>query len=123
MLRTFPFAALLLAGCATTPAEPMHEGPVAIGQTAYVGGPQVKPLSVVEDTRCLPKRLCAHGGRVILRALVTTGPGSREMTLVSGQPVQVADGALVLERVTPDRGVTRMDASAYRFLFRFDGGY
>lgn len=44
-----------VAGCAPQGAV---EGPVALGRTAYVGGPRVVPKRVVEDSRCPPATHC-----------------------------------------------------------------
>ena len=117
---------LTLAGCAAGSAStpsPVENGPVALGQTAYVDGPQVTPLEVLEDSRCPKEVRCVWAGQVKLRVRVTGGAWSREIELVSNKPVQVADGALRLVAVTPDRSQAAIRPQDYRFTFRFDGGY
>ena len=119
---------LTLAGCVTggsasqLPSR-IENGPVAIGQTAYVDGPSVTPLAVLEDSRCPREVRCVWAGQVKLRVRVTGGAWSREIELVSNKPVQVADGALQLVAVTPERSQAAIRPQDYRFTFRFDGGY
>lgn len=118
-------ALALLVACATPPAAlaETHEGPVALGQTAYVGGPRVTPLSVVEDSRCPADVTCIWAGRVIVRARVAGGAWERTMDLTLGEPQQVADGMLELVSVTPGRTERgRPQDESYRFGFEFDGG-
>lgn len=116
---------LLLAACATTSASvrPLPEGPARIGDTVYVGGPTVRPLAIVEDSRCPADVVCVWAGRLIVRVEVGTGPGTREMALTLGEPVPVADGALTLTEVTPARRHTQpVKPGDYRFTFAFAGG-
>jgi hypothetical protein len=122
MTRPILFLAILTAGCATVQARPV-EGPVRLGQAAYVGGPAVKPLKVIEDSRCPINARCIWAGRVVVRAKVSGGDWSRTMDLTLGEPAQVADGALTLMSVTPDREAGKpFDTGAYRFTFDFKGG-
>ncbi|PSJ40981.1 hypothetical protein C7I55_08815 [Sphingomonas deserti] len=113
----------MLAGCATTPDPHGIEGPVALGQIAYVGGPRVRPDRVIEDSRCPVDTLCVWAGRVVLRATVIGGSWSKQMDLTLGTPVQVADGALTLVAVTPGRTAGAPPApKQLRFTFEFSGG-
>lgn len=118
---------LMLAGCvagsAAQPSQRIENGPVAIGQTAYVDGPSVTPLELLEDSRCPKDVRCVWAGQVRLRVRVTGGAWSREIELVSNKPVQVADGALRLVAATPERSQAAIRPQDYRFTFRFDGGY
>lgn len=126
-------AALLLCACAaTTAAEPPAdradrpiEGPVGLGQTAFVDGPHVRPDQVIEDSRCPIDVRCVWAGRLIVRATVTGGAWSKVLDLELGKPVQVADGALTLTGATPDRtvGKGKGKPQPYRFSFAFKGGY
>lgn len=121
-------AAFTLAGCAATAANPSAgqppEGPAKLGQTVYVDGPRVTPLRVIEDSRCPMNARCVWAGRVVLRAKVQGGAWQREIDLTLGEPVQVADGALALVSVTPDRRTDlAIKPGDYRFAFTFQGGY
>ena len=113
----------LLAGCATTPGSHGIEGPVALGQVAYVGGPRVRPDRLIEDSRCPAGTQCVWAGRVMVRATVIGGNWSKQMDLTLGTPVHVADGALTLVAVTPGRTASAPPApKQLRFTFAFSGG-
>jgi hypothetical protein len=113
-------AALCLAGCSGQEAV---EGPVRLGQMAYVGGPRVMPERVIEDSRCPVGTTCVWAGRVVLRAIVHGGDWSKSVDLIVGVPIDIADGKLTLVAVTPGRvagGSARTTPS--RFAFAFQGG-
>lgn len=124
--------ALALSGCASLSASGVNsqadagkpvEGPVGFNQTAYVDGPTVTPLDLLEDSRCPKQVECVWAGQVRIKARVAGGSWSKEMELTSGKPVQVADGALTLVEVTPEKSQNIETAqSGYRFTFRFQGG-
>ncbi|WP_206362016.1 hypothetical protein [Sphingomonas montana] len=122
MLHPSPLLLLpFLAGCAATGAV---EGPVRLGQTAHVGGPRVRADRVVEDSRCPVDTQCVRAGRLIVRATVSDGSWSRQVDLMLGQPVPIADGALTLIAAVPDRRRNRraIGTASYRFSFDFQGG-
>ncbi|SMP74616.1 hypothetical protein SAMN06296065_107122 [Novosphingobium panipatense] len=98
----------------------------ALGQTVAVDGPRLTPLQVLEDSRCPMNARCVWAGQVRLRIRIETGTGG-ELELTSGKPARVADGTLELVRTSPDKmtgsGSGAIDPAAYRFGFRFVGGY
>jgi len=99
----------------------------ALGQTVTVGGPRITPLAVLEDSRCPMNARCVWGGQVRLRVRIDSGRGG-EVEVTSGKPVTVADGTLELVEVQPDKVAGgdnhgTVAQSAYRFGFRFMGGY
>jgi hypothetical protein len=99
------------------------EGPVALGETAYVSGPRVRPDEVLEDSRCPAGTQCVWAGRLVLRATVFGGNWSRVVDLTLGTPVQVADGALTLVAVTPEPPAgDPLPPERLRFTFDFAGG-
>jgi hypothetical protein len=119
-------AVLALSACvATREQAPLADaGNVALGQKAYADGPLIQPVEVIEDSRCPMNARCVWAGRVRVKMLWVRGNGEKqpfEVTL--GEPTQLADGAITLESVRPDK---RTDAtikpSDYRFAFRFAGG-
>lgn len=118
-------AALALSACATTRGAPLQGGSdVALGQKAYVDGPLVQPVEVLEDSRCPMNARCVWAGRVRVKMVWIRGNGEKqpfEATL--GEPVQLADGQFTLESVRPEKmtNVT-IKPSDYRFSFRFAGG-
>lgn len=116
-------ASFALAGCVSTP-PPLAEGPARLGQVVYAGGPRVRPVSLVEDSRCPMNARCVWAGRATVRAEVILGSGTRTLDLTLGEPVLVADGQLTLVSVTPERmaGDPKPDPTDYRFAFEFAGG-
>lgn len=112
----------LLAACATTGTARTPEGPARLGQAVYVDGITVRPVRVLEDSRCPANALCVWPGRVILRATVTGGKWKKTLDLETNNPVQVADGALTLVQVSPAKYNAPLKPGDYRFTFRFDGG-
>jgi hypothetical protein len=125
MKAAIPLMALgLLAGCAGTVPPPQDiEGPVKLGQVAYVGGPRVRPDRLIEDSRCPIDAQCVWAGRVVLRATIFGGSWSKQVDLTLGTPVPVADGALTLVSVTPERKAgTEIRPGQLRFTFEFQGG-
>lgn len=107
----------VLAGCASPRAM---EGPVRLGQIAYVNGPRVRVDRVIEDSRCPGDTQCVWAGRLIVRATVMGGTWSRQLDLTLGTPVDVADGKLTLVGAFPDRRTGK--PPSYRFTFSFQGG-
>ena len=115
-------ALLCLASCATVP--PAHaEGPVGLGQTAYANGLRVRPLAIVEDSRCPANVMCVWAGRLVVRTEIIGGSWRETRNLELGQPQQIADGALTLKAAEPAKvaGVA-IDPRSYRFTFDFQGG-
>ena len=115
---------VLLAGCASTPSP--HTDGIArarFGETAYVDGPRVTPLAIVEDSRCPHGVRCVWAGRLRITARIDLGSGSQTRELTLHKPEAVADGTLELVEATPyptrDRVIEGTD---YRFGFRFMGG-
>ena len=108
-------AALLLGACATLPYPP--SGPTSgFGEVAMVDGVQVRPLNLLEDSRCPQSVQCVWAGQVRIGALVNNQP--RELT--SGKPIAVAGGQLTLVDVQPPRRAPdAIPPGAYRFTFSF----
>lgn len=118
-------AAFALSACATTAGAPLPDGSdVALGQKAYVDGPIVQPVEVVEDSRCPMNARCVWAGRVRVKMVWIRGNGEKqpfEVTL--GEPTQLADGQFTLESVRPEKRTDiEIKPSDYRFSFRFAGG-
>ncbi len=126
MYKLLPLpAAILLAACATIPADAASDGMTfaRLGQTAYVDGPRVTPLRVLEDSRCPMEARCIRAGDVRILARVRTGRLTETRELTLGKPVRVADGQLELASVMPPRSTQRtIRPREYRFGFRFAGG-
>jgi hypothetical protein len=144
-MRAFMFAALMLAACASAPAGggtptpdtsalPQHiqedlaqrdaalhaSGVVVAGlnQTADLGGGlRVRPLEVLEDSRCPQNARCVWAGRLRLRVNVE-GVGDREVTADEGA-VATPHGSFALVAVSPGPWTDLpQGAVPYRFGFR-----
>lgn len=125
MLRmAFPLTALVISvGCTATQAERTGGGPVRLGQTAYYDGPRVRPDRVIEDSRCPVNVRCVWAGRVVLRATVFGGGWTKQVDLTLGDPLAIADGALTLTSVSPEKTTDKhLKMHDYRFAFAFQGG-
>lgn len=120
MIRTAPLLALLaLASCATVPHRDYANGPTApLNEVANLDGLTVRPLAVIEDSRCPAQVQCVWAGRVRIRAEVS-GDGIRELTL--GEPVAASGGTLTLVDVRPGKRTPEAIAPReYQFTFRFE---
>ena len=82
----------------------------------------MRPLAVVEDSRCPAEVTCVWAGRLVVRAEILGG-ARRTVELELGKPVPVADGALTLVDVMPaKRAGSAVRPGDYRFTFKFEGG-
>lgn len=137
-------ALLLLAACAQTPPAPPSNGgselaqhiradlarldaelaapgvlAAGLGETANLGGGlTVRPLAIIEDSRCAANVQCVWAGRLRVRANVSGA--ERDLTL--GEPLQTAHGVVVLAVAKPGAWAEWPEAEiarpAYRFGFR-----
>ncbi|AMG74532.1 hypothetical protein [Sphingopyxis granuli] len=118
--------ALALSACAATGQQaPLPDGSnVALGQRAYVDGPIVQPVEVLEDSRCPANVRCVHAGRVRVKMLWLRPTGEEQpFEVMLGGATPLADGSIRLLAVRPDRRTdTAIAPEDYRFSFRFDGG-
>lgn len=123
MKALLSFALIALAGCATVPPAQAVEGPVVLGRTAYANGLRVRPIAVVEDSRCPANVMCVWAGRLVVRAQIIGGSWRETRNLELGRPQQIADGALTLTSVQPPKiAGASIDPRSYRFTFDFQGG-
>ena len=119
-------AVLALSACAATSQQtPLADGSnVALGPRAYVDGPSVQPVAVIEDSRCPMNARCVWAGRLRVKMLWIRGNGEKqpfEVTL--GESTPLADGSITLESVRPDKMTNIvLKPEDYRFSFRFAGG-
>jgi len=113
-----------LSACASIPPDSDGIARAGIAQTAYVGGPKVTPLAVMEDSRCPQRTQCAWAGQVRILVRIETGAGSQTKEMTSGKPVQVMDGLLELveTRPHPVAGAAPIASTDYTFGFRFTPG-
>ena len=119
MIRTATLLTLLaLASCATVPQREYANGPTApLNEVATLDGLTVRPLAVIEDSRCPASVQCVWAGRVRISAEVS-GEGTRELTL--GEPVAASGGTLTLVDVRPGKRTPEaIPQREYQFTFRF----
>ena len=118
MKQIILIASLALAACATTPDRDIANGPTApLGELANLEGITVRPLEVVEDSRCPASVQCVWAGRVRIRADIS-GTGTRELTL--GEPAAVNGGTLTLVDVRPGKRTPgTIPSRDYQFTFTF----
>jgi hypothetical protein len=116
-------AALALAACGPKSTPPPPPGPTAgLGEGAEVSGLRLRPLELLEDSRCPARVQCVWAGQV--RVLVAVGsPTGGEISrheLTLGKPEIVYGGALTLVNVEPPKGtIPSMERDAYRFTFTY----
>ena len=121
-------ALLSLSACVTaaTTGTPLADGNnVPLGRSAYVDGPIIRPVKIIEDSRCPMNARCIWAGTVKIEAIWVRPGGDRKIELELGKPVQLADGSIELTDVAPSRiaGEGReLKPADYRFSFRFVGG-
>lgn len=115
---------LVLSGCISLPIEQSRDPANArIGEAVYVDGPIIKPIAVIEDSRCPAHVQCVWAGRVRIKVLWMRADGPRELLLSSDQPMAVADGLMTLTNIRPARPKNgKIDAGKYRFSLNFAGG-
>jgi len=141
-MRGFSLVLGLLGGCAAPMADtprPTNEVEVRLGGTARLGpssgpgrGPssgsggadlRVRPLAVLEDSRCPRDVTCIWAGRLRLRVALIPG-GEIELTLSEPHALPEGAGTLTLVAAAPEpwqrppAGVETGGAS--RFAFRRD---
>lgn len=122
MKAVIAIIAIALAGCTTIPLA--EAGPTAgLDQVAYANGLKVRPLQVIEDSRCPVNAVCVWAGRLVVRTEVTGGSWRQFRDLELGKPEQIADGKLTLVAAQPStQAGAEIDPRSYRFTFEFDGG-
>jgi hypothetical protein len=117
MKATIALAAFALAACATVP--PANSGPTAgLNQVATIDGIRIRPIEVVEDSRCPANVQCVWAGRLIVRARMN-GPGWTQVRDFQLGVFQAVDRYRVtLVQAEPPKATPgQIDPAAYRFTF------
>jgi hypothetical protein len=111
--------AFALSACATMPSA----GPTAgLGQVATAGGAAIRPIQVIEDSRCPIDVVCVWAGRLVLLAEVNYRGGSEEFrgNLILGEPLKLGSETVTLVAARPaPRAGKPTDPRAYRFTFAY----
>ena len=121
MKATFVLATLALTACATVP--PTNTGPTAgLGQFATVNGIRIRPIEVVEDSRCPATVQCVWAGRLKVRARMTGSGWTQIRDFELGVPQAVDRYRVTLIAVDPQKHAgAEIDPRAYRFTFGDSG--
>lgn len=117
MKAIIALTACALAGCATVP--PPSGGPTAgLNQVATVGDIKIRPIDVVEDSRCPANVQCVWAGRLIVRARMN-GPGWTQVRDFELGVFQAVDRYRVtLVSAEPPKAVPGpIEPGSYRFTF------
>lgn len=111
-------AALGLSAC-ITPGKSATPG---LGETGLVGGLRLRPIEIVEDSRCPALVRCVWEGRLVVRTEIR-GPGwtqVRELEL--GIPQAVGENRVALISAHPAKATPgSIPPAAYRFTFAVSG--
>ena len=111
--------ALTLAGCATT-APALTDPTAGLGGVATVDGVSIRPLSIIEDSRCPTDVVCVWAGRLIILAEVKFHGGGEiwRGPLTLGEPYAHGSETVTLVAAQPSKlAATPIGPSAYRFTF------
>jgi hypothetical protein len=121
-MKCLPFlASLALVACAAVPVA--HAGPTAaIGEVATVGGIRVRPVELLEDSRCPASVQCVWAGQVRVLVDINRADGARQQRdLTLGKPQNIDWGMLTLIDVQPPKlAPGETDPRTYRFTFRLE---
>ncbi|MEO6112891.1 MAG: hypothetical protein ABIP07_00375 [Sphingomicrobium sp.] len=113
---------LALAACVTPISESTTTGtPTAgFGQTANVGPLRVRPVKLIEDSRCPSDVQCVWAGRITVQAEIDGGAGAEVAPLTLGSPLDLGGISVTLVAAEPQKlaGKT-IDRGDYRFTFAF----
>jgi hypothetical protein len=123
MHRLLPIIAISLAACATVPASTGSSA--GLGQVARVDGVTIRPLRVVEDSRCPSDVQCVWAGRLVILAEVGYRGGSESFrgTMTLGQALILGRESVTLVSATPGKTAgSTIDPRAYRFTFTVSRG-
>ena len=101
--------------------EPVNEAMIEtrINQAAAALGVRIRPLVVLEDSRCPAEVQCIWAGTVRVKALITSALGEAEMNFTLNQPVTTEAGEVTLMTVEPEpRAGVKIFPGDYRFTFQ-----
>jgi hypothetical protein len=121
MKRIFQSVGVLsLSACTTVPSTAVTTGtPTAgFGQTAIIENVRIRPIKLLEDSRCPTTVQCVWAGRIVLRVEVEAGAGADTADLPMGVPVGLGGLSLTLFSAEPaKRSLEPIPLSSYRFTF------
>ncbi len=105
ILTTAMFMAL--AACASGPTQPTAfngEATARLGETARIGDVSIRPVEVVQDSRCPVDVQCIHAGFFHVRVEIRTAREARTEVMELRRGIALEDArSLRLTEVTPAR--------------------
>ena len=111
-------AALGLSACIT----PGNSATPGLGQTGLVGGLWLRPLEIVEDSRCPALVRCVWEGRLVVRTEIRGPGGTQVRELELGIPQAVGENRVALISAQPPKATPEpIPAAAYRFTYAVSG--
>ena len=113
-------APVALGACLSVGPADDQERTLRLGESGRLGLITLRPIQVVEDSRCAVGTQCVWAGRLRLRAEVATPSGRHERTLTLGEQQQITGGTLDFKEASPrPREGQRLNPGSYRFLFHY----
>ena len=116
--------ALGLAACAPQPissAQTTGTPTAGFDHVANVGPLRVRPLELIEDSRCPTNVQCVWTGRVTIRAEIEGGAGAEVAPLTLGSPLDLGGYTMTLTKVEPSKFEGKpISQDDYRFTFAFE---
>jgi len=107
------------AACTDATPTPEPEATIAVlNQQIITNGVRIKPLEVLEDSRCPTGVQCVQAGTVRIRALMESGGETQTTTLVLGTAVTFGNKTVSLASVVPAKTASSSTSTTnYRFEF------
>lgn len=118
----FGLLALALSACATPQQANGCSDCIAIGEKQEAAPDLVvRPLAVIEDSRCPIDVQCVWQGRVVVEAELELPGEVTRVTLESDKPFHINAGLLSITEIAPHQTTERspIEPANYRFAFRF----
>ena len=118
------FAAFALTACATVPAASATTGTTTAryGETANVGPLLVRPIALVEDSRCPINARCVWAGRLVITVEVTFHGGSEQFrgNMTLGTPLTLGKESVMMVAGEPGKlAGAESNPPASRFTFEY----
>ncbi len=94
---------------------------IGFGAQAMLNGVMIRPLAIVEDSRCPINARCVWAGRLILTVEIDQRGGSETLrtNMTLGQPMRLAVGSLTLVGADPPKLAGADSRPASQFTFEF----
>ena len=117
---TWLMAILLTASPLMASSPATTQGEIGLGKKLRLGAVSVRPLSIVEDSRCSEGAKCGKANRIVVRTEVRGPSSTKTRDFEIGQTREVEGvGGLMLAAVSPrplaDAAVAPAD---YRFVYQ-----